>query len=618
VRAIQTLRAKARPGEIKGAVQEHLGYSPDEVNDIVNQTVRAGQETVAPMYAEAEESPFGVTRPDLEQLLTSKTGKRLLGHVAERAKLKGWNPEGLTYAPVEVPPGPGAPVAASPMEAPPVGERIIPQGEPPPQLPPPPDVKVPRGPAAPPGRGFEFLDWLSRQGGVKGDTGEMAALDLSKTGARSKNANTATMNDLTMRARDEGYWPREGPPPTPDEFMEQVRKSSQGQHLYASAPEEGAQFRFEARQAGEGQQRAVESEHSLRQAEADAAFRVKQQLQARQAADLERQRAEVGPHREDYQSLEPPGGAPPAEGYPGQPAPQYEPAETTGLTPKSLIHLHQLSRPAYDMAGNLIPEAGNLEQADFHHTLGRILTGHAETGEGALLPKYEAPKSEAAKYLRLKETYNNFAGKLTGGKVKEWEAMVAGLKDESGAFDPDKLKGAQLAAVQDVQELWAASRLQSGGKFQAPGVLLRLSRLFGDDGAKALIEKLGRTAEQAAAETRMAPFSGSQTAAVQAAGDETDTHAVEDLQKLGKVVGGGPSHLFGELLKGAGAYRKTAGSTVGYRDALGRLLTMSGPEQEALLRELEQMPPPQVKPRAASEIGIVGGVAAGQSRSPSR
>jgi hypothetical protein len=602
MRALQRQRAGTRPTEIKAAIKEHLGYSPDEVHDLVGGIVQQGRETVAPMYAAAEESPFGVTRPDLERLLGSRTGKALLGHVSERAKLQELNPEGLTYAPVESPPPPGGPIAAAPDEAPPVGQRIIQAGDQAPVLPAPEPVPIPRAPAEQPGQGPEFLRWLSHQGGPADEAGEMAALDLSKLGQRSKNSGKYQIDVLRERARDEGFWPTEGNPPTRQQFLDQVKASRAGNFRYGRAPDPVAQANWEKAEAARAQNRHLESTHANAQLDAE------QQFEAQRAQDIadheawQKQMEEIG-NQEDWRSTEPEHGAAPAEGYAEQNPPRYELAQTTGLTPRSLIHLHQLSRPSYTN-GKLDTDRFNLEQADFHRTLGRILTGHPETGEGALLPDYKAPKDIASGYLGTSDTYNNFSGKLTAGKLKDFTDMVTSLKNKDGSWIPEKWQGAKLAAIQDMQEMWSKGMLHSGGKFAAPGIEVRLRMLFGEKGSKALIQQMERTSEQAAAESRMAPFSGSRTAEINAGMGEVEAHAGEDLAKAAKLAGKGPSGILGELIANSGAYTKTAGSTVGYRDALGKLLALSGPEQEALLRELERMPAPRPKISAAREVGV--------------
>ena len=604
LRAIQFNRAKARPAEIEQAAKQYMGFSPDEANDIINARVKHGQQTVAPMYAEAEESPFGVTSPALEALLQTATGKSTLANVTELAKLKGWNPEGLTYGRVEVP---AAGEGANPMDAPPVGSARIGPNDQPPDLGPAPQVKVPRGPDEPPPRGMSLLNWIRKQGTLQDTGGELASQNVKGVGARSKNAMTpTTLHGLAPSAVEAGYFPegKVAGPETTDNYHQitgadlhqaVLDEISGAKVRYGRSPDWKSQQAYDARQAAMAQNRVLANDHWNKQQDAISQFHADRAEQARQDEISATAGRELNP--DELRATE----APP-EGYTGGPAPQYEPAQQTALTPRSLIHLHQLSKPDY-VNGQLAPGIENQRQAAFHQTLGKLLTGDQENGVSALLPKYEAPKDIAQEYLGLKGTYNDFKGSFFGGKLADFHAKVAGIKDRAGQFIPEKLQGAQLAAVNDVHELWAAGQLR-GGKFLVPGVQERLEELFGPENAQAMVSKMEKTAEQAAAESRMAPFTNSSSAAMLNAGDETDVHAMaaSDVAKVGKVASKGLVGGLGELAQKAGTWRRTAGSTVGYRNALGAIMAMQPAEQLAFLAELEKAGPVTRPPRVGAKL----------------
>jgi hypothetical protein len=611
-RGIQYTQAQGRPDELMASTARILGVDPKEARALKEGVVQQGQDEARPLYEAVGESPFGVNSSELDRLLNTKIGQTVLGQVHERAKLNQWSPEGLTWADTEVPPPEGAPAGAHPNEAPPVGNRIIQPGEAPPSLGPAPQVKVPRAPSEAPSQGMALHTWLARQGGVAGtDMGEAMARDLGKIGARSQQ-NAKVVEELAMRARDAGYFPAYQDIPTTSEFLDAVAQSRGGKPIYPvhgqgqAGATMSAADRYQAAQAAEAQNRALQSQHMNTQADSDEAFRAQQARDAAETAAWRQHMAEFeGP--EDWGQMEPPGGAAPAEGYPGQPAPQYEPTPTTGLTPKSLVLLHQKSKPVYNRFGEL--GEGMEDRRDFHNALGQILLGHPETGEGALVPKYRDALAVSQQYKATQGAYDDAQGLLFGASDDDFSRFMNGMRDRTGALNPSALRGAQLRAAQDVYELAYKAALK-GQKFTPVGVEDKLSQLFTPQKARALVAKMRAAAEQAAAENRMAPFSNSASAAMLNAAEETDNsvggHVVESAHTLQKH---GVMGLAGKWFKDAGAYRRTAGSSMSYRNALGQILTMKPAEFAAFLRDMETRGAPAPKPSLAKPVGRLTGAA---------
>lgn len=567
-------RAQARPAAIKQAVQETLGVSPDQAAGALTQQMIEGRAAVAPMFAEATAGDQGITRPDLEHLLGSDTGKSLIDFIRKKAGQSADPAEGLTVGRVEVPP-PGETV--NPMEAPPVGEFS--------EQPPP----VPRGPAQAPTRGLSLVNWMARQGGAVDTGGELAAMGADKIGARSQ-MSPQELDTLAEAAQKAGYFPESQTggitADTPDNYTtvtgehlkEAIRQEIAGQKVrYPREADPQAQQRFEAR----------------RQAEAD------------QARYDQRPIEEPMTH-EEYQSLET-GYEPPPEGYGGAGEPQFEPATQTAFTPAALNKIRQYAGEDVKRTfGKVDQGRKNLLKEDFRQRLNRILLGHPETGEGALMPKLRAPVERSGDYLGHQQAYNDFKGRLIGGSMEDFGKAVASLKDRSGEFVESKLAGAQGGMASDVAELWGKGQLK-GGKFTVPGVQERLGLIFGKEGARKFVGQMEKAMEQSALEARMAPYSNSSTAAMQSSGAEVDKSAGEHLATIGDVASKGVGGAVSSLMKNAGAYLRSPGSTVGYRDALGKLLQLTPEEATALLRELETAPAPRKLQSTARERGIVAG-----------
>ena len=614
VRATVWQRAKDRPASIIDKAETTLGVSPAAAAGDIKAMVQAGRAKIAPMYAALEESPHGVTSPALEHLLKSDPAKSLIRFEEGRAQLDQENPYGLTYAPVEVPP---TGQAVNPIDAPSVGSPMIKPSDKPPVIPPPADVKVPRGPADPPSRGKPFLQWLAEQGGVAGEKGEMADMDLSKLGARSKNAGSAGVvdNDLNLRAQTAGYFPP-GDPPTPDEFMQAIRDNNSGRISYPREADPAEQMRYDARQSALDQNRVQADQHAQTQADAEAAFNAERERQASEHADWQAGAGEYG-EQDLWRGLEPPGGEGPPPGYEtGSEAPQYEPGMTEAPTAKSLIRLHQAAGEDVKWKnGRLAPGRKNRMKNDFRRKLGAILAGD-ENGANALIPGYRDTLDEASIHPRAQGAYDAFSGKLFGGKMSAWQDAVDGIKSSDPAtataegYDVFGHEGAKAAMANDLAEAFSSGQLR-GGKFLPPGVKVKLADMFGADKASSMVDQMHAAAEQAAAEARMAPYSNSSSAAMLNAGAETD--AARPGFDPAEVAGSVATHGLWGAIKGAGKaaldYGPTAGSSVGYRDMLGHIMQMTPDSFTAFLQHMEATGVPARNPDFARELGQFAGVA---------
>jgi hypothetical protein len=609
MRNLAYVRKTGRPDEIKQAATEHLGISPDEAGGNIDAIVKAGQAAVGPGYGDIEAIPHGVTNPEVERLLATPQGQRVQRYMEQRAGIRNTPTEGLTWAPMEVPQGG---VGVNPVDAPSQGRQLIGPNAPPPDLGPAPQVRVPRGRAEPPSQGLSLTDWVRRQGGGIDTGGELGAQDLAGIGARSKYS-PQQLSTLAEKAQSAGYFPpaTSGQDVTTGgDLVRAMMEESRGNPIYARQADPKLAQSFEARAAAEAQNRSLANEHWNAQQDATAAHQTQQQADAEELAAWHRHMDEIG-SADEYRSLGT-GQEPPPEGYPGQAAPQTEPVQTTGLTPGSLVRMHQeagkLVQRQFGVPVNTTP---NLLMDAFRGRLGNLLAGD-ENGVGGLIPGYRQILDRSGDYKGAEGAYADFRNKLTSGRMDDFGKAVASLKDRDNNWIETRRRGAQAAMANDVAELYASGQLR-GGKFAAPGVQQRLEVLFGKKGAQDFISKMERVSEQAAAEARMAPFSNSSSAAMLEAMNAQDEAAGQRSAQIGQTLAQGKIGMAAKLASKAGAYLKTPGSSTGYRNELGRIMTLKPEELKAFLEEMERQPPVPPVARVPGVSGITGGMALGQA-----
>jgi hypothetical protein len=299
----------------------------------------------------------------------------------------------------------------------------------------------------------------------------------------------------------------------------------------------------------------------------------------------------------------------PPEGYGGRPAPVMEPTPTTGLTAQSLVRLHQRAGDLVKWENGFPADPESKLMASFRQKLGALMSEGGRTGT-PLVPGYQDVTDEAALYKGAKQAYNDFSGTLINGKMSDFGKLV-GTLSRGGVEIPERVAGAQAAIANDVRELYMNGGLK-GGKFLTPGVQERLNMLFGPTKAKAFVAQAQASAIQAAAEARMAPFSNSSTGAMKATQEEMDQ--AQDPGRLARIGGlvarGKLGQAAAEAAKEGMAWGRTAGSSVGFRDALGQIMAMKPEELQAFLKQMENMPPPPPAADTSRVAGLIGGAAA--------
>lgn len=601
-------RNMAQPGGIFADTESMLGVNPQHAARDVEAMVEAGKERAGPLFDEALAGEHGVTTPEIERLLATKYGRKLAAGVEERAQKFGDEASGLTMGRVAVPePVPGA----HPMDAPDVGDELVRAGDAPPDLGPAPVVPIPRAPSQEPqGRGLSLSEWFKQRGGLKTPSGELGTRGLPETmGSRSRLTPGGTGEDeMAMAARDAGYFPDWDVPPTRDDLLDALAADAAGiKKRYPKAPDEGAMARWNAAEAARGQQREIDTAHSIRQQDAEAEFRTRQEADAANEADWQRRSADFE-DPDDYASLRSDWDAP-ESGPTGANAPRYEHVDQEAYTPKSLDALRRAANDEVKWEfGKLKQGAGNKAKHAFSKRFAA-----AVADDPAALPKLRKAIDAGGDYKRIDEAFEHFSGKLTTTSDRDFANDWLRLK---GGEDGAERWAARAALANDIRDLWAKGQLR-GGKFTLPGVKEKLRLAFGD-GADAFVAKMERRAELAASGNRMAPYSGSPSTPLLEAGAATDKAAVAEPEMLarviGKFAGGKPLAAIGDLgstlLLKAIRYPESAGSSVAYRDELGRILGLKPAEAAAWLREMAALPEP-VRRDYAVQLGLVAGRGAG-------
>lgn len=556
LRTAMRVRSIGQPQGIAADFREMLGVDPEAAAGDIDKMVEAGRAKAGPEFQNYfDATQGGITSPELERLLATPEGAKQAAGIERFAKNTGRPQAGLTYGRVEVPP---EGVGVNPAEAPPVGEFS--------EAPPP----VPRGPSKPPSRGLSLMAWLARQGGIGGsDAGEAQAIGAGKIGARSQ-MSPQDLETLAQKAQQEGYFPEHNAPVSAETTDNYHRTS--GEDFKAALADElaGRNVRFP------------------READPEAMAR----YQARAQAELDHARhnqryVDEAVSRDEHQSLAT-GTEPPAEGYGGH-APEYEPAIQESLTGEGLDRIRRRANKAVTWEFGKPVRTGpvglaNEEPAAFSEDFTNALKlgPHGEKLAKAL--------ETSSDYLGIQSAFNAVKGQLVNGTPRDFGKVWGKLKN--GA----QQDAARAALASDVTDLWGRGQLK-GGKFAMPGIQQKLELAFGKTGAQRFVDQMERRAELAASGSRMAPFSGSPTMSLQEAAGETNAMEplVPPLARIaGKALSGHPLRAAGDAIKTlAGSYRQTSGMSTGFRNELGRLLSLpsNDPEFIALLRQLEKATP---------------------------
>jgi hypothetical protein len=606
LRAQMRTRAAGQPGAIVADFKDMLGVDPEAAAGNIEHMVEAGQKNAGPEFkAYYDATAEGVQDPEVERLLATPIGQKLQAQIETRARNIGRPHEALTYGRVESPAGVQS---GNPMEAPPVGEVRIQPHDLPPDLGPAPITPLPRGPDLPPPRGLSLLSWIRRQGHLQDTGGELAAQDITGIGARGKNRLTPTeLNGLAQGAREAGYFPELDKAVsartadnyhqvTGEDLQQAIQEEVAGTRTrYGRSADWRAQQAYDAREAVKAQNRAAESEHWNKQQDATAAFHARRAAQAQQDEISAQAGRELNP--DELRATE----APP-EGYGGGEAPRFEPAQQTNLVGESLDAIRRRANKAVKWEFGRPVRSGdvglaNEEPAAFSEDFTKALKA------GPYGDKLAKALETSSDYLGIKSAFEATKGQLTRGSPrafgKVWGKLKPGAQQDA----------ARAALASDVIDLWGAGQLR-GGKFAAPGIQGKLELAFGRDGAKQFVSQMERRAELAASGARMAPFSGSPTMTLQEAAGATNDMAplASNLARIGGKVLRNPLAAAGDAIGTlAGTYRRTAGMTPGFRNELGRILSLPSddPEFVSLLRELDKMPAAD-RANLLQQVGRVG------------
>jgi hypothetical protein len=531
------MRALSQPGAILGDFKTQLGVDPEAAQGNINTLVEQGKAAAGDAFKRAYEAGAeGIDDPEVNRLLATPLGKRLMAGIQTRAQNIGRPYEALGFGNVDVPP-PGE--VTNPAEG---MDPNNPIG----------GLTVRRAPSKAPSRGLSLTQWVAKQGGM-GDQGATGAADVGDDLVKWRRpgfglaAKPGGLSDeqLARMAHGAGYFPDLPEAPTPGQFNLALAKDAAGvQKLYAREPNAAAQQRFEGANADE---EAIAKGYG-----------------------------------------EPP--PPSEEDYGNVPLPEQEPAYQTNPTGETLDRIRRRANAmvARDQFGRpiLTGEQGlqNEEPLAWSQDFRRALVG-SDAAPGGAYPALREPLDLSSDYLGIQSAQNAVKGKLLGGTVPDFNKAWATLKP--GA---ETLAGhAQLA--NDVMDLWGRGLLK-GGKFSNPAIRLKLQTAFGDQ-SQPFIDTMERRAELAASGNRMAPNSGSPTMTLQQAADATDAAQGPDMAPVvAKLAKGNFLGAIGHGLGNLAAYSKTAGQSEAFRNELGRLLSLPSdhPEIQSILQDAQTSP----------------------------
>lgn len=540
LRTQMRMRAVGQPGGILEDFKTRLGVDPAAAQGNVDALVKQGKDAAGDLFRQAyANSAEGVNDPEVDRLLQTPLGQRLMAGIQRRALNIGRPSEALTYGDVEVPRG-GVQVNPGAGMGP--GDTITPDS-----------LTVRRAPSAPPRSGMSLSQWVAKRGGMSGRGAVEAPEDVpvSKGFGLVSRPTGQTDEQLSQAAWEAGYFPDHPEAPTPQEFQRYLVRDALARpgtpgRLYAQEQPEAAMQRYQGANA---------DEEAIARGYGDA----------------------PPPSEDDYGNL---------------PPPEYEPALQRSLTGEALDRIRRranamVERDPITRQPIRTGDVGlrNEEPIAWSQDFTRALAGEPDSTGGAVRGLREA-LDQSSDYLGIQSAQNAVKGKLLTGTLPEFQRAWATLKPGAETF------AGQAQMANDVMDLWGRGLLK-GGKFSNPAIRLKLQHAFGD-AAQPFIDQMERRAELAASGARMAPFSGSPTMTLQQAADAADNAGdVGDFVGVGAKLAkgnilGAVAHGLGKL----GAYSKTAGQDEAFRNELGRILALPSddPEFRAILQGAQDQP----------------------------
>lgn len=520
-------RRADRPGRILGAMEQTAGVAPDAAHGQINALVSAGQRRAKPLYDEAFSNQEPMYSPTIERLLARPVTKRAVGRAREAMRNSDLNPDalGLSFADdmgewASTPSGFTDPVAPT----------------------------VPRAPSRAPSQGDDLMTFLSKQGGLRDDGGELAARDATiwhqaqPFRRRLVNPQGLSLEEAAQRAYDAGYFPDVAPPSmegggnmqavSGDDLLKAIEAELRGNRRFARAADQGALDRM--RMADEADWYAA------------------------QGPDFEG----------SYTGRPEPVGSPV---YEAQPTTQSLDYVVRGLDDEIDALRDPVTRAFKDpgRARDLISTRSALRSEMF-----RL----AE--EGNRNPAYVSAVREAGDYLSAEGAFNRVRDSVFSSRVP-----VDVFASQVRKLGPAELKAAKAGAANALFRLEQAGRLRAGA-LQVPHIEGKLRALFGDDAVAGLQQSFKAEDAMQAFENRYAPGAGSITAEMDAAmGEQGD--AFGDLLGFGADavqygVKRGFMNQVGKQVQGLADRARTSWS-VPMRDAAGKVLMMSPAEAKAIL-----------------------------------
>jgi hypothetical protein len=348
--------------------------------------------------------------------------------------------------------------------------------------------------------------------------------------------------------------------------------------LYAREPDPAQMERYVAKVNAEGRNRDAVNQRAREQDESDAQFRSQQSRDAEDRAAFE-ERVAAGPDENAARFWAPP------EGYGDESnvnAPRYEPVDEEAFTPRSLNAIREYAgdQVKYGFGGKLEPGFENRRAHRFSKSFSEAVMGTKEA-PGGVLPELREGVTTAHDYLGMRDAMEKFKGKLLTTSPREWGRMVAAAKKSGSAG----LDAAKAAVANDYFEAGLNEKLNDR-RLTTRAVEGKLKMLFADEGqadvqsaVEAFQNRMKLRRELAMSGNRMAPFSGSDSAANLAAMKDVDVMNPDFVKRIAAKlrtgdVGGAVIDSIGSGLGKVVAEYETAGTSEAFRDELGKLLMM--------------------------------------------
>lgn len=498
-------RQVSRPERMQQDFAEAAGVMPEAAQADIEALVQAGRQKAAPLYEQAY-AAGPVYNPKLEDLLRRPSMKAAMGRAYKLAAEEGQNPEGLGLVDVEIP-------GAWDSIAPQVGEVAS---------------TAAKGPARPPSRGDSLLRFISKNGGVSDAADELAAIGadrwhVGKAYARPLNGSGSTLDDMALRAHENGYFPDLQGRPTERDLLDAMRDEMSGRARYARPVDEVALGRYQGREAAD-----------------ELAYR---------GGD--------------------PADVPSPEQYGGRPGPQFEPAHQFQPTARTWDYVKRGLDD--ELHARRDPVTGKLPKDG--HTRALVSTLKELRGElTSANPAYGEALRTSGDYLSAEQAFKDGGRFVFDGRFTE--RQLAQHMEGLGEAERTAFKGGIANRVYDL----AQNGKLDPKALRTPRVQAKLRQALGRDEADALIRAAGDEGAMQAFERRYAPGAGSVTAEMQ------DAMALQDREgALGQMAGdflgnlhrgpiAGVGAAISNQIRNVGALARTPGLPIGARDIAGDML----------------------------------------------